>query len=72
MLRMANRIFEFIDKHGDYIRPTTMSLLNAINATILKVPPLRAFRVGKKRIVKDGKIVEVEVEEAPNDKNEDD
>ena len=69
---MANRIYEFIDKHGDFIRPTTMSLLNAINTTILKLPTLRAFRVGKKRIVKDGKIVEVEVEEAPNDKDQED
>jgi len=69
---MANKIFEFIDKHGEYIRPTTMSLLNVINTTILKLPPLRAFRIGKKRVLKDGKIVEVEIEEAPNDKNEED
>ena len=60
MLAMANKIYGFIEVHDRYIRPNTLNMLNQFNIAVQKIPTIRAFRIGKKRIVKNGVVQEVD------------
>lgn len=60
MLAMANKIYGFIEVHDNYIRPDTLNMLNQFNIAVQKIPTIRAFRIGKKRIVKNGVVQEVD------------
>lgn len=61
---MANKIFQFIDTHGVYIKENTKDMLHHLNAAVQKIPHQRAFRVGKKRVIKDGLVQEIDDEQA--------
>ena len=61
---MANKIFQFIDTHGAYIKENTRDMLHNLNAAVQKIPHQRAFRVGKKRVIKDGLVQEIDDEQA--------
>ena len=57
---MANKIYGFIEVHENYIRPNTLDMLNQFNIAVQKIPTIRSFRIGKKRIVKNGVVQEVD------------
>lgn len=60
---MANKIFSFVETHDQFIKANIMSLLQQMNFTVQRVPHHRAFRKGKKRIVKEGIVSEINEEE---------
>lgn len=41
---MANRIYEFIDLHGDKMRANIHKFLNKLNSGLKKVPSAKALR----------------------------
>jgi len=57
---MANKIFSFVEVHNEYIRSNTFEMLNQFNMAVQKIPTVRSFRIGKKRVVKNGVVVEVD------------
>jgi len=57
---MANKIYGFVESHDAFIRATTKELLVQMNTTVQRIPQVRAFRVGKRRIIKDGIMREVD------------
>ena len=57
---MANKIYGFVESHDNFIRQSTKELLVQMNTTVQRIPQVRAFRVGKRRIIKDGIMREVD------------
>jgi len=62
LLQLANKIFTFVDTHENYMKPYVQEFLQQCNVAIQKIPHYRAFKMGAKRIIKDGKIVEIKKE----------
>jgi hypothetical protein len=58
LLALANKIFQFVDQHESFMKPYVHEFLKQANRAIQRLPHSRAFRVGKKRILKDGRIHE--------------
>jgi hypothetical protein len=59
LLQLTNKIFTFVDQHESHIKPYVHDFLKQANRAIQRIPHLRAFRVGKKRVLKDGKLIEI-------------
>jgi hypothetical protein len=59
LLAIANKIFLFVDTHESYMKPYVNEFLTQCNIAIQKIPHYRAFKLGAKRVIKDGKIVEI-------------
>lgn len=68
LLVMSNKIFGFIETHENYIKPNTIDMLYQINKAVQRIPHIRSFRMGKKRLVINGVAQEVDQddEEAAN------
>jgi len=60
LLVMVNKIYSFWEAHEGYIRPSVFDLMQQINRAVVRIPQMRAFRVGKRRVIKDGIITEVD------------
>ena len=58
LLQMSNRLFDFYEQHGDKIRDNLFDYVEQINRTVRRLPTSRSFRMGKRRIVVDGVVVE--------------
>ena len=57
LLAVANQIFLFIEAHEGYIKPDIFDLLREINKTVQRIPHIRAFRAGVRRVIENGKVV---------------
>jgi hypothetical protein len=60
---MANKIYSFVETHEGFVKPGITDLLVQINLAVKRVPHARSFRVGKKRIIKDGILQDIDEED---------
>lgn len=67
LLALVNKIFVFVDQHESFMKTYVHSFLKHASRAIQRIPQLRDLRHGKKRVIKDGRIVEInENEELSN------